>query len=97
MQYMPARLVCIGVAYADDWHMRMSALCRCAEYGYAVHILFSHFSTADPKNTTAGGGCLNLRFSEITGTDGRSAGKRLQKKSPWARKWKWGKWHEGIK
>nr|QTX14931.1 hypothetical protein [Klebsiella pneumoniae] len=29
--------------------MRMSALCRCAEYGYAVHILFSHFSTADPK------------------------------------------------
>ncbi len=38
----------------DDWHMRMSALCRCAEYGYAVHILlFSHFSTADPKNTTA--------------------------------------------
>ncbi len=60
----------------------VSALCRCAEYGYAVHILFSHFSTADPKNTTAGGGCLNLRFSEITGTDGRSAGKRLQKKSP---------------
>ncbi|MEN5782413.1 hypothetical protein ABEK63_25150, partial [Klebsiella pneumoniae] len=45
-----------------------------------MHILFSHFSTADPKNTTAGGGCLNLRFSEITGTDGRSAGKRLQKK-----------------
>ncbi|AUB50703.1 hypothetical protein SGH10_005404 (plasmid) [Klebsiella pneumoniae] len=40
---------------------------------------------------------MNLRFSEITGTDGRSAGKRLQKKSPWARKWKWGKWHEGIK
>ncbi|MFW0268111.1 hypothetical protein [Klebsiella pneumoniae] len=55
-----------------------------------MHILFSHFSTADPKNTTAGGGCLNLRFSEITGTDGRSAGKRLQKKSPWARKWKSG-------
>ncbi|MGH6308435.1 hypothetical protein [Klebsiella pneumoniae] len=51
---MPARLVCIGVAYADDWHMRMSALCRCAEYGYAVHILFSHFSTADPKNTSSG-------------------------------------------
>lgn len=54
MQYMPAGLVCIGVAYADDWHMRMSSLCRCAAYGYAVHILFSHFSTADPKNTSSG-------------------------------------------
>ncbi|PLB12349.1 hypothetical protein C0Q85_27380, partial [Klebsiella pneumoniae] len=31
-----------------------SALCRCAAYGYAVHILFSHFSTADPKNTSSG-------------------------------------------
>ncbi|HBX7999106.1 TPA: hypothetical protein MIH04_26670 [Klebsiella pneumoniae] len=51
---MPAGLVCIGVTYADDWHMRMSALCRCAAYGYAVHILFSHFSTADPKNTSSG-------------------------------------------
>ncbi|MFA9592737.1 hypothetical protein ACERJ7_27135, partial [Klebsiella pneumoniae] len=40
--------------YADDWHMHMSALCRCAAYGYAVHILFSHFSTADPKNTSSG-------------------------------------------
>ena len=54
MQYMPARLVCIGVAYADDWHMRMSALCRCAAYGYAVHILLSHFSTADPKTPSSG-------------------------------------------
>ncbi|MHB0342834.1 hypothetical protein ACYBIZ_26620, partial [Klebsiella pneumoniae] len=36
------------------WHMRMSAICRCAAYGYAVHILFSHFSTADPKNTSSG-------------------------------------------
>ncbi|HBW8332099.1 TPA: hypothetical protein MIU43_19220 [Klebsiella pneumoniae] len=54
VQYMPAGLVCIGVAYADDWHMRMSAICRCAAYGYAVHILFSHFSTADPKNTKIG-------------------------------------------
>ncbi|HBW8316478.1 TPA: hypothetical protein MFM79_005031 [Klebsiella pneumoniae] len=51
---MPIGLVCIGVTYADDWHMRMSALCRCAAYGYAVHILFSHFSTADPKNTSPG-------------------------------------------
>ncbi|UNC63198.1 hypothetical protein CAY71_26050 (plasmid) [Klebsiella pneumoniae] len=51
---MPPGLVCIGVTYADDWHMHMSALCRCAAYGYAVHILFSHFSTADPKNTSSG-------------------------------------------
>ena len=54
VQYMPPGLVCIGVTYADDWHMHMSALCRCAAYGYAVHILFSHFSTADPKNTSSG-------------------------------------------
>ncbi|TYE18875.1 hypothetical protein DJ512_26795 [Klebsiella pneumoniae] len=51
---MPPGLVCIGVTYADDWHMHMSALCRCAAYGYAVHFLFSHFSTADPKNTSSG-------------------------------------------
>ncbi|MGD1586317.1 hypothetical protein [Klebsiella pneumoniae] len=51
---MPPGWVCIGVTYADDWHMHMSALCRCAAYGYAVHILFSHFSTADPKNTSSG-------------------------------------------
>ncbi|HBZ4211100.1 TPA: hypothetical protein MG556_21495 [Klebsiella pneumoniae] len=51
---MPPGLVCIGVTYAHDWHMHMSALCRCAAYGYAVHILFSHFSTADPKNTSSG-------------------------------------------
>ena len=54
MQYMPAGWVCIGVTYADDWHMRMSALCRCAAYGYAVHILLSHFSTADPKTPSSG-------------------------------------------
>lgn len=54
MQYMPAGWVCIGVTYADDWHMRMSALCRCAAYGYAVHILLSHFSTADPKTPSPG-------------------------------------------
>ncbi|MFT3163247.1 hypothetical protein ACMWJT_28715, partial [Klebsiella pneumoniae] len=29
-------------------------ICRCVAYGYAVHILFSHFSTADPKNTSSG-------------------------------------------
>ncbi|MDI4505321.1 hypothetical protein E7V62_22715 [Escherichia coli] len=51
---MPAGWVCIGVTYADDWHMRMSALCRCAAYGYAVHILLSHFSTADPKTPSSG-------------------------------------------
>ena len=51
---MPAGLVCIGVTYADDWHMRMSALCRCAAYGYAVHILLSHFSTGDPKSPGSG-------------------------------------------
>ena len=54
VQYMPAGWVCIGVTYADDWHMRMSALCRCAAYGYAVHILLSHFSTADPKTPSFG-------------------------------------------
>ncbi|EAA8106925.1 hypothetical protein BTD03_23535 [Salmonella enterica] len=51
---MPAGWVCIGVTYADDWHMRMSSLCRCAAYGYAVHILLSHFSTADPKTPSSG-------------------------------------------
>ncbi|EBM9073649.1 hypothetical protein E0M62_21290 [Escherichia coli] len=51
---MPAGWVCIGVTYADDWHMRMSSLCRCAAYGYAVHILLSHFSTADPKTPSPG-------------------------------------------
>nr|QTX14932.1 hypothetical protein [Klebsiella pneumoniae] len=41
---------------------------------------------------------MNLRFSEITGTDGRSAGKRLQKKShPGRENGSGGKWHEGIK
>ncbi len=34
--------------------MRMSVLCRCVAYGYVAHILFSHFSTADPKNTSSG-------------------------------------------
>ncbi|EFI9004044.1 hypothetical protein HID26_003620 [Escherichia coli] len=34
--------------------MRMSALCRCVACGYAAHILFSHFSTADPKTTKTG-------------------------------------------
>ncbi|OSH69565.1 hypothetical protein B7D69_17505 [Klebsiella pneumoniae] len=54
VQYMPAGWVCIGVTYADDLHMRMSGLCRCVAYGYAVPILFSHFSTADPNTTKAG-------------------------------------------
>lgn len=63
MQYMPPGLVCIGVTYADDWHMHMSALCRCAAYGYAVHILFSHFSTADPKNTSPGSARTALALS----------------------------------
>ncbi|HAE4776174.1 TPA_asm: hypothetical protein G4H14_004536 [Salmonella enterica subsp. enterica serovar Poona] len=34
--------------------MRMPALCRCVAYGYAVHIWFTHFSTADPKKGIAG-------------------------------------------
>lgn len=34
--------------------MRMSGLCRCVTYGYVVHILFSHFSTADPKKGSSG-------------------------------------------
>ena len=63
MQYMPPGLVCIGVTYADDWHMHMSALCICAAYGYAVHILFSHFSTADPKNTSPGSARTALALS----------------------------------
>ena len=58
VQYLPAGWVCIGVTYADDWHMRMSALCRCAAYGYAVHILLSHFSTADPKTPSSGSSSL---------------------------------------
>lgn len=54
VQYMPAGWVCIGVTYADGKHMRMSALCRCVAYGYAAHILFSHFFTADPKKGSSG-------------------------------------------
>ncbi|QHU67412.1 hypothetical protein FBF54_28060 (plasmid) [Klebsiella pneumoniae] len=34
--------------------MRMPDLCRCVAYGYAVHILFSYFSTADPKTFRVG-------------------------------------------
>ncbi|MEZ4128346.1 hypothetical protein, partial [Salmonella enterica] len=44
----------IGVTYADGKHMRMFALCRCVAYGYAAHILFSHFFTADPKKASSG-------------------------------------------
>ncbi|HBX2620698.1 TPA: hypothetical protein MHT91_27385 [Klebsiella pneumoniae] len=51
---MPASPVCIGVTYADGKHMRMFALCRCVAYGYAAHILFSHFFTADPKKASSG-------------------------------------------
>ncbi len=51
---MPASPVCIGVTYADGKHMRMFALCRCVAYGYAAHILFSHFFTADPKKASYG-------------------------------------------
>ncbi len=51
---MPASPVCIGVTYADGKHMRMFALCRCVAYGYAAHILFSHFFTADPKKAKVG-------------------------------------------
>ncbi|HGK4731840.1 TPA: hypothetical protein ACJ2W7_005538 [Klebsiella pneumoniae] len=54
VQYMPAGWFCIGVTYADGKHMRMSALCRCVAYGYAAHILFSHFFTADPKTPSSG-------------------------------------------
>ncbi|HIE8796696.1 hypothetical protein ABLU85_21065 [Klebsiella sp. GG_Kp154] len=54
VQYMPAGWVCIGVTYADGKHMRMPDLCRCVAYGYAVHILFSHFFTADPKKASPG-------------------------------------------
>lgn len=54
VQYMPAGWVCIGVTYADGKHMRISALCRCVAYGYAAHILFSHFFTADPKTPSSG-------------------------------------------
>lgn len=32
----------------------MPDLCRCVAYGYAVHILFSYFSTADPKTFSSG-------------------------------------------
>ncbi|HBX7040918.1 TPA: hypothetical protein MIC13_25240 [Klebsiella pneumoniae] len=51
---MPAGWVCIGVTYADGKHMRMSAICRCVAYGYAAHILFSHFFTVDPKTPSSG-------------------------------------------
>ncbi|EOY2629527.1 hypothetical protein AB9L69_23645 [Escherichia coli] len=34
--------------------MRMFAICRCVAYGYAAHILFSHFFTADPKKAKVG-------------------------------------------
>lgn len=41
----------------------MSGLCRCVAYGYVVHILFSHFSTADPKNSIGGSFAADILLS----------------------------------
>ncbi|NGX74344.1 hypothetical protein EJB37_27845 (plasmid) [Klebsiella pneumoniae] len=41
----------ICAVYACRMGLYRCHICRCVAYGYAVHILFSHFSTADPKNT----------------------------------------------
>ena len=46
--------ICVCLPYADGKHMRMSAICRCVAYGYAAHILFSHFFTVDPKTPSSG-------------------------------------------
>ncbi len=46
--------ICVCLPYADGKHMRMSAICRCVAYGYAAHILFSHFFTVDPKTPSPG-------------------------------------------
>ncbi|HBX7705097.1 TPA: hypothetical protein MIG15_19750 [Klebsiella pneumoniae] len=45
---------CICAVYACRTGLYRCHICRCVAYGYAVHILFSHFSTADPKNTKVG-------------------------------------------
>lgn len=44
----------ICAVYACRMGLYRCHICRCVAYGYAVHILFSHFSTADPKNTSYG-------------------------------------------
>ncbi|WP_117242741.1 hypothetical protein [Klebsiella pneumoniae] len=51
---MPSEPVCIGKAYADGEDMRMSDLCRCRAYGYALHIYSSLFSRSDPKKGCSG-------------------------------------------
>ncbi|HBW8278011.1 TPA: hypothetical protein MFL73_004809 [Klebsiella pneumoniae] len=51
---MPSEPVCIGKAYADGEDMRMSDLCRCRAYGYALHIYSSLFSRSDPKKGCPG-------------------------------------------
>ncbi len=44
----------ICAVYACRMGLYRCHICRCVAYGYVVHILFSHFSTADPKNTSSG-------------------------------------------
>ncbi|PWF48234.1 hypothetical protein BHT19_0028050 [[Kluyvera] intestini] len=45
---------CICAVYACRTGLYRCHICRCVAYGYAVHILFSHFSTADPKKARPG-------------------------------------------
>ncbi|RSA34459.1 hypothetical protein EGK21_16515 [Enterobacter hormaechei] len=51
----------ICAVYACRIGLYRCHICRCVAYGYAAHILFSHFSTADPKNTSSG----SRRFSAL--------------------------------
>ncbi|HBZ5596722.1 TPA: hypothetical protein MFM33_005536 [Klebsiella pneumoniae] len=48
----------ICAVYACRIGLYRCHICRCVAYGYAAHILFSHFSTADPKKGSSGSAFL---------------------------------------
>lgn len=54
VQYRQMFNICIVMSYADGKDMRMSDLCRCRAYGYALHIYSSLFSRSDPKKGSSG-------------------------------------------
>ncbi|MBX4518566.1 hypothetical protein CF035_13055 [Klebsiella pneumoniae] len=58
---------CICAVYACLLCLYRCCICRCQAYGYAVPILFSHFSTADPKKGRFGAAIRNEDFMRMTG------------------------------